>query len=591
MTSRPKNVLLLSVDTLRADRLGTYGYARPTTPALDAFAEDALVMERAYTLGPFTQLACIQLFTSSRPYDYGGYDRGAVGRPNTLFKRFKDSGYATWGLSTIHWVSPYYGYTDGLDEGVFVFHLNTLVGMAAMNMRDTLRVYFDGKIGEAEMLADVVPNIRRLFNNVEDYTRMLDRRREEYRRDFPYSKIVNDRYVPARVRAVVAEHRDAFEADQVGYIHTHLRTAPDAHEWLARSWRFCREPGKLFGEAALRASNALIRRINPAWAGRRETRYRFAVDAHAIADKTIGALGNMPDDRPFFVWAHFKDSHQPYVSGSGPDWVNQTHGYLRNLGYTDDIDPTVVFRGAPKTPERTEAFSALYDASVRSTDAAIGRILDALERDPRHADTVVAICGDHGEELGEHGDFGHLCMHYDHNARIPMMFRAPGLGAGRSENLVTSLDFAPSLAAYAGIDAAPDWVGSAVTDPAVGERDHVLMESFCRGNCIFEHRPLYMAVRDRRYKYMWREYVDWPHKKGRPEPMLFDLDNDPGETENIHDPAHPAVRNAERIIAERLCEVPEITDERITANFGDIGRDAIAAARTAPHGKSETGDD
>ena len=126
------NVLLLTVDALRADRLSLYGYGRPTTPVLEKFAENAVVCENAFTLGPFTQIACIQLFTSSRPLSYGGYDRGAANRPDTVFKRFRDAGYHTWGLSTIHWVSPYYGYTDGLDDTICVFHLNTLVGMAVV---------------------------------------------------------------------------------------------------------------------------------------------------------------------------------------------------------------------------------------------------------------------------------------------------------------------------------------------------------------------------------------------------------------------------------------------------------------------------
>src|SRR5690349_4467542 len=47
--SRPKtpNVLLVSVDTLRADHLGCYGYERPTSPRLDAFAKQGTLFERA----------------------------------------------------------------------------------------------------------------------------------------------------------------------------------------------------------------------------------------------------------------------------------------------------------------------------------------------------------------------------------------------------------------------------------------------------------------------------------------------------------------------------------------------------------------
>jgi hypothetical protein len=56
-TSRP-SVLLISLDTLRADRLGCYGYARPTSPLLDAFARDALLFRQATTTAPWTTPAC-----------------------------------------------------------------------------------------------------------------------------------------------------------------------------------------------------------------------------------------------------------------------------------------------------------------------------------------------------------------------------------------------------------------------------------------------------------------------------------------------------------------------------------------------------
>ena len=78
MTGAPPNVLLLTVDAWRADRLSLYGYGRPTTPVLDRFAANATVCERAFSLGSFTQGACIQLFTSSRPMSYGGYDGGRI---------------------------------------------------------------------------------------------------------------------------------------------------------------------------------------------------------------------------------------------------------------------------------------------------------------------------------------------------------------------------------------------------------------------------------------------------------------------------------------------------------------------------------
>ena len=48
------NFILISLDTLRADRLGTYGYARDTSPNLDRFAESAIVYENAVSPSSWT---------------------------------------------------------------------------------------------------------------------------------------------------------------------------------------------------------------------------------------------------------------------------------------------------------------------------------------------------------------------------------------------------------------------------------------------------------------------------------------------------------------------------------------------------------
>jgi len=61
--SRISDIILITVDSLRADRLGAYGYARRTTPNLDALARQALRFERAYTPTPHTSLAIGSLLT------------------------------------------------------------------------------------------------------------------------------------------------------------------------------------------------------------------------------------------------------------------------------------------------------------------------------------------------------------------------------------------------------------------------------------------------------------------------------------------------------------------------------------------------
>lgn len=66
-----RQVILISCDTLRADRLGMYGYARDTSPHLDAFARNSVVFERAYATAPHTNPALSSLLTSRMPDELG----------------------------------------------------------------------------------------------------------------------------------------------------------------------------------------------------------------------------------------------------------------------------------------------------------------------------------------------------------------------------------------------------------------------------------------------------------------------------------------------------------------------------------------
>ena len=64
----PRTILLLSLDTLRADRLGAYGYdVHPTTPALDAFAAENVLFERSVIQEPRTLTSHMSLLTGALP--------------------------------------------------------------------------------------------------------------------------------------------------------------------------------------------------------------------------------------------------------------------------------------------------------------------------------------------------------------------------------------------------------------------------------------------------------------------------------------------------------------------------------------------
>src|SRR5262245_35162558 len=66
--ARPNFVVVL-IDTLRADHLGTYGYGRPTSPAIDEIAKTSVVFERAYSTAPWTNPTIATLFTGYHPQE------------------------------------------------------------------------------------------------------------------------------------------------------------------------------------------------------------------------------------------------------------------------------------------------------------------------------------------------------------------------------------------------------------------------------------------------------------------------------------------------------------------------------------------
>lgn len=121
------NLLLVSVDTVRADRLTLYGHDRPTSPHLDALAHNGLVFERAYTPANSTRLAMPAMFAGRAVGDLDAdlWGRDLVLRPSNrlLFERLRTAGWRTEAALPVQlrdgtWFGPGSGFDDyaGLPE-------------------------------------------------------------------------------------------------------------------------------------------------------------------------------------------------------------------------------------------------------------------------------------------------------------------------------------------------------------------------------------------------------------------------------------------------------------------------------------------
>ncbi|MCP4809452.1 MAG: sulfatase [Proteobacteria bacterium] len=125
----PPDIVLVTIDTLRRDHLGVYGYPLATSPRLDELAASGTVFERAYAPSGWTAPSMTSLFTGLWPaqhgVDHARVDaKRAYGQPvlppshETLAEALQSAGYETFGVSTNGHVKAQLGHAQGFDHWV-----------------------------------------------------------------------------------------------------------------------------------------------------------------------------------------------------------------------------------------------------------------------------------------------------------------------------------------------------------------------------------------------------------------------------------------------------------------------------------------
>lgn len=113
------NVILISMDTVRADHLSTYGYERKTSPSVDRLAKKSVVFEQAISQSSWTLPAHGAMMTGLYPGRLGVTHYPAKRRlpdaPTTLAEVFGRAGYATGGFTGGGFVSSHFGFDRGFD--------------------------------------------------------------------------------------------------------------------------------------------------------------------------------------------------------------------------------------------------------------------------------------------------------------------------------------------------------------------------------------------------------------------------------------------------------------------------------------------
>jgi arylsulfatase A-like enzyme len=108
---RPRNAVLIVLDTLRADRLSAYGNPRATSPALDALAQRGVLFERVVSNAPWTLPAMTALLTSEYPSGRSYRD----GLQRSLVEKLREAGFATVAFTEGGFVSRRFGFEQGFE--------------------------------------------------------------------------------------------------------------------------------------------------------------------------------------------------------------------------------------------------------------------------------------------------------------------------------------------------------------------------------------------------------------------------------------------------------------------------------------------
>jgi arylsulfatase A-like enzyme len=122
-SSAVPNVVLYMIDTLRADHLGVYGYRRPISPEIDAFAAQATVFMQAFAQSGWTKSSVASMLTGRHPLTHGVVERmdALPDALRTLPEMLRDAGYETLGITTNPAISAEAGFSRGFDSYVQLF--------------------------------------------------------------------------------------------------------------------------------------------------------------------------------------------------------------------------------------------------------------------------------------------------------------------------------------------------------------------------------------------------------------------------------------------------------------------------------------
>ncbi len=240
-------------------------------------------------------------------------------------------------------------------------------------------------------------------------------------------------------------------------------------------------------------------------------------------------------DRPFFVWLHLFDAHDPYT---------------------------------PPAPFASQYPGRPYDAEIAYTDALVGRFIDDLQERGLLAETALVVTSDHGEGLGDHGELFHGLFVYESTVHVPLIVRLPrgrAPEALRSALPVSHVDIAPTLLELTGQEVGEAMQGRSLVPDLRGSAKEAMAERAVYAESFY---PL--------LHYGWSPLRVLRSAAAKliaaPEPELYRPNEDPGEKRNLFEDGPEGAA----LLVELEALASEIEQGAVGAEAADLDPQALA---------------
>ena len=254
-------------------------------------------------------------------------------------------------------------------------------------------------------------------------------------------------------------------------------------------------------------------------------------------------------NQPFFLAVGFLKPHLPFVApkkywdlydpekiprplidhlpDGAPAYAGHDNGELHSYANCP--------QGNPIPEDFAKTLRHGYYACISYTDAQVGRLLDALQKEGLADNTIVVLWGDHGWQLGDHG-LWHKHTNFELATRAPLLISLPGqkTAGQKCDAPVEFVDIYPTLAAACGLPIPAGLDGVSLLpwlDNPATPMQKVALSQYPRGGAATGNKPLMgYSLRDERWRMTaWRDRADGSVDATE----LYDEQNDPAETVNL----------------------------------------------------------